>query len=82
VLIDVYRAVPVRFLFSLWDVEVGLGITECLCEAEIDNVNLVAALTDAHQEVVRFDVAVNKLSRVDIFNARNLIAVGMRRKEK
>jgi hypothetical protein len=48
----------------------------------VGDVEVVAALTDAHQEAVRFDVAVNKVSRVDIFNARNLIAIGMRREEK
>ncbi len=64
-MIDVYRGSARNILvLPVGDVEVGLGITEFLCEAEIDNGNLVAALTDAHQEVVQFDVAVNKVSRV------------------
>ena len=55
------------------DVQMGLGVTEFLCETKIDNVNLVTAFADAHQEIVGFDIAVNEITRVDVLDARDLI---------
>ena len=59
-------------VLSVWDVEVGLGIAVLLGQTEIDNVDLVAALANAHEEVVRLDVTVNEVAGVNIFDARNL----------
>lgn len=46
----------------------GFGVSVFLRETEIDNVDLVPSLTDTHEEVVGFDVTVNKVSRVDILD--------------
>lgn len=56
-------------VFTVGDVEVGLGVAIFLGQAKIDDVNLIAALADAHEKVVRFDVAVDEGLRVDVFNA-------------
>jgi hypothetical protein len=47
----------------------AVAIAEFLCEAEIDNVDEVGALAGAHNEVGGFYVTVNKIVRVDEFNA-------------
>jgi hypothetical protein len=57
------------------DVEVGLGVAELLGETKVNDVDLVAALPDAHQEIVRLNVAVDEVARVDIFDSRNLTYV-------
>ncbi len=47
-------------VFTVRDVEVGLGVTVLLCETKVDDVDLVAAFSNAHEEVVRLDVAVDE----------------------
>jgi hypothetical protein len=54
-------------VLSVRDVKVGLGVTELLGETEIDGIDLISTLSNAHEEVVRFDIAINEVSRVDIF---------------
>ena len=56
-------------ILSIRDVEVRLGIAVLLGETEIDHVDLVAALSNAHEEVVRLDVAVDEGLRVDVLDA-------------
>ena len=47
-------------VLTVWDVEMRLGVTVLLCQTEINHVNLVATLTDAHEEVVGLDVTVDE----------------------
>lgn len=54
------------------DVEVGLGVAVLLGKSKVDHVDLVASLADTHQKVVRLDVPVDKVSRVNVFDPRNL----------
>lgn len=58
-------------VLSVRNVEVSLGITVLLGQTEIDNVDLVAALANAHEEVVRLDVTVDERLGVDVLNARD-----------
>lgn len=58
-------------VLTVWDMEVGLGVTILLCQAKINNIDLISTLANAHQEIVRFDVAVDERLGVDIFNARD-----------
>ena len=51
------------------DVEVGLGVTVFLGQTEIDDIDLVAALADAHEEVVRLDITVDEGLGVDVLDA-------------
>ena len=47
-------------VLSVWDMKVRFGITVLLCQAEVNNVDLVSTLPDSHQEVVGLDVSVNE----------------------
>ncbi len=48
----------------------SLGITVSFGQTKINNVDLVGFLAKSHQEVVRFDVTVNKILGVAILDAR------------
>ena len=54
------------------DVKMGLRVPELLRETEIDDVDLVATLTDPHEEVVGLDIPVDEVSRVDVLDAGDL----------
>jgi hypothetical protein len=56
-------------VLSIRDVEVRLGIAVLLGESEIDHVDLVAALANAHEEVVRLDIAVDERLGVDVLDS-------------
>jgi hypothetical protein len=43
----------------------SLRVVEFLCETEIDDIDLVTTLTNAHQEIIRLDIAVNEIPRVN-----------------
>lgn len=59
-------------VFAVRNVQVGFGVAVFLGKTKVDDIDLVCALVEAHQKVVGFDVAVDKVFRVDIFDARNL----------
>jgi hypothetical protein len=59
-------------VLSVRNVQVSLGVPVLLRQSEIDHVDLVASLADTHQKVVRLDVPVDKVSRVNVFDPRNL----------
>jgi hypothetical protein len=46
----------------------GLGVTVLLGQAEIDNVDLVTTLSDAHEEVVRLEITVDEGLGVDVLD--------------
>jgi hypothetical protein len=58
-------------VLSVWDVEMGLGVTVLLGQTEIDNVDLVTTLSDAHEEVVRLDITVDEGLGVDVLDTRD-----------
>ena len=51
------------------DVEVGLRVTVLLGQTKIDDIDLVAALADAHEEVVGLDITVDEGLGVDVLDA-------------
>jgi hypothetical protein len=53
------------------DVEVSLGVTVFLGQTEIDDIDLVAALADTHEEVVGLDITVDEGLGVDVLDARD-----------
>lgn len=55
-------------VLTVWDMEVRLRVTVLLSKAKVDNVDLVTPLSDAHQEVVRFDVAVDEGLGMDVLD--------------
>jgi hypothetical protein len=56
-------------VLSVWDVEVRLGIAVLFGESKVDDIDLVAALTNTHEEVVWLDITVDKRLGVDVLNA-------------
>lgn len=56
-------------VLTVWNVEVSLRVTVLLGQTKIDDINLVSALTDAHEEVVRLDITVDEGLGVDVLNA-------------
>ena len=60
----------------------GLRVTEFFCETEIDDVDLVTAFPNAHQEVIRFDITVDEITRVNILDTRDLIEIMRKRTRK
>jgi hypothetical protein len=58
-------------VLSVRNVEVRLGIAVLLGQTEIDHIDLVAALANAHEEVVRLDITVDKRLGMDVLNARD-----------
>lgn len=55
-------------VLTVWDMEVGLGVTVLLRQAKIDDIDLVAPLSDAHQEVVRLDVPMDERLGMNVFD--------------
>jgi hypothetical protein len=53
------------------DMEVGLWVTVFLGQSKIDNIDLVTTLSDAHEEVVGFDITVDEGLGVDVLDARD-----------
>ena len=49
----------------------GLGVTVLLGQTEINDVDLVSAFANSHQEIVGLDISVDETLGVDIFDARN-----------
>lgn len=69
------QCTTLTLVLPVGDVQMRLGVAVLLGETEINHVDLVAALADAHEEVVGLDVAVNEVTRVDVLDARNLASV-------
>lgn len=58
-------------VLSVGNVEVRLGVAVLLSQTEIDDIDLVATLADAHQEVVGLDITVDKGFGVNVLDARD-----------
>lgn len=58
-------------VLTVGDVEVSLGVTVLLGETKVDDIDLVAALTDTHEEVVGFDITVDEGLGMDVLDARD-----------
>ena len=55
------------------NVKMGLRISVLFGKTEINHIDLVAALPDSHQKVVRLYIAMDKVAGVDVLNARYLL---------
>jgi hypothetical protein len=56
-------------VLTVRNVEVGLRVTVLLSQTKIDDVDLVATLSDAHKEVIRLYIAMDEGLGVDVFDA-------------
>ena len=59
-------------VLPVWDMKMCLRVVELLSETKVNDVDLVAMLASAHQEVVGFDVMVDKVVGMDILYVRYL----------
>jgi hypothetical protein len=59
-------------VLAVGDMEMGLWVPEFLRKTEVDNVDLVATFSNAHQEVVGLDVAMDEVAGVDVLDTRDL----------
>ena len=51
-------------MLSVWDVEMGPGVSVLLSKTEIDDVHIIAMRTHTNQKIGGFYVAVNEAGRV------------------
>ena len=58
-------------VLSIRNVEMRLGIAVLLGQTKINHVNLITPLPNAHEEVIRFDISVDKRLCVDVLDSRN-----------
>ncbi len=49
------------------DVLASLGVSEPLCQPEIDDIHVVLLLSDSDEEVVRLDISMQEVPRMDKF---------------
>ena len=49
----------------------SLGISVFLGETEINHIDLVASLSNTHEEIVGLDISVDKVSRMNVFDSGN-----------
>jgi hypothetical protein len=59
-------------VLSVGNVQVCLRVSVLLGQSKVNNVDLVASLSNAHQEIVWLDVSVDEVSRVNVLDSRNL----------
>lgn len=55
-------------VLTVRDVEVSLGVPVLLGETKVDDIHLIAPLTNAHQEVVGLDISVDERLGVDVLD--------------
>lgn len=56
-------------VLSVGNVEVRLRVTILLGQPEVNNVDLISTLSDAHEEVVGFDITVDEGLGVNVLDA-------------
>lgn len=56
-------------VLSVWDVEVSLWVAVLLSQTKVDDIDLVSALANTHQEVVGLDVTVNEGLGMNVLDA-------------
>ena len=47
--------------------DVGLCTAEGFCEAEINDMNDILSRTSSKQDIIRFDITMDEMSRVNVF---------------
>jgi hypothetical protein len=57
----VARSAGEILVLAIRNVLKGLGVAVLLGEAKVNHVDLVAALAETHEKIVRFDITMNKV---------------------
>ena len=60
------------FIFSVWNVLVSLLISILFSQAKVNDVHKIPFLPKTHQKVVWFDITMDEVLRVNIFQSANL----------
>jgi hypothetical protein len=60
-------------VLAIGDMKMGLGIPVLLRKTKVNDIDLVAALADTHEEIVRLDVTMDEIAGMDVFDTRDLI---------
>lgn len=68
----VARSTGQVLVLTIRDVQMGLGIAVLLGETEIDDIDLVSTLANAHQEVIGLDITMDEVTRVDVLDTGDL----------
>ena len=55
-------------VLTIWDMEVGFRVTVFLGQSKINHVNLVPALSNTHEEIVRLNITVDKRLGMNILD--------------
>jgi hypothetical protein len=66
---SITRSTGQVLVLTVWDVEVSLRVTVLLGQTEINDIDLVATLANAHKEVVRLDITMDEGFGVDVLDA-------------
>jgi hypothetical protein len=56
-------------VLPVWNVEMCLWVSVLFGKTEINHIDLVSTLSNAHEKVVGLDVPVDEVSRVNVFNS-------------
>jgi len=59
-------------VLPVWDMKVGLRVTEPFSKTEVDDVDLIPVLANAHQEIFRLDIEMDKMAGVNVLYMRCL----------
>lgn len=58
-------------VLTVWDMEMGLGVTILLGQPKVNDINLVPPLSDTHQEIVRLYIPMNERLGMNILDPGN-----------
>ena len=58
-------------VLTIWDMEMGFRVTVFLGQSEINHVDLVSALSNTHEKIIRFNITVDERFGMNIFNTRD-----------
>jgi|SRR5712671_2908212 len=60
-------------VLAIGDMKMGLGIPVLLRKTKVNDIDLIAALANTHEEVVGFDVTMDEIAGMDVLDTRDLI---------
>ena len=58
-------------VLTIWNMEVGLRVTVFLGQSKINHVDLVPALSDTHEEIVRLNITVDERLGMNVLDTRD-----------
>ena len=58
-------------VLTIWNMEVGLRVTVFLGQSKINHVDLVPALSDTHEEIVRLNITMDERLGMNVLDTRD-----------